>query len=59
VPPRKKKIIKGESINLRLESEQLARWRAAAKDHGITLTELIRRSVEAELQRLDRQRERD
>jgi len=37
------------AISLRLDADTLERWRAAAKDRGVPLAELIRQSVEHEV----------
>jgi len=44
---------------MRLERQQLERWQRAAADHDMRLAELVRRAVEAEIARLEAQRERD
>jgi len=54
--PPKKAIHHPARFQLRIEREQLERWRAAAKANGEPLTALIVRAVEAELGRLEQQR---
>jgi len=46
-------------LSILVEKSELDQWRAAAKAEGVPLVQLIRRAMQAELQRLDRQRERD
>lgn len=45
-------------FSIRVDSDRLAEWRAAAESDGVTITELIHRAVAADLlHRVDRLRE--
>jgi len=35
-----------DQINIRVDAEQLAKWRARAESEGVTLTELIERALD-------------